>query len=95
MAEVATIGTVLTALAAGGTAAATTMQAKEAGKARKAAAPAPTPQPAAQMPDPEDPRVREERERKMRERALAGGRESTNMTPTGSGGDYTGTVLGG
>ena len=94
MAEIATIATIATAAAG---AASAGVAAYGAGQQKKMAAKAgsmvaPKPQEAARMPDEDDPRVREERERRIRERSMAGGRDSTNLAP---GGDYSGTVLGG
>lgn len=92
--SIAAAGTAISAIAAGGGVAMQAKSAKDAAK-RTAATPAPAAKPAEPMPDREDPKIREERERKLRERAMAGGRESTNLSPGSTGGDYTNTVLGG
>jgi len=90
--EIATLSAIGSAVAAGATAAGAATAASSSKKARRSTTPAPKAQDTVQMPDEDDPAVREERERRMRERAMAGGRESTNLTGSA---DYSGTLLGG
>jgi hypothetical protein len=86
------IGSIMSGVAAAGSAGATVYGASQAKKARSAM-PAPKPREETPIPDEDDPRVREERERRIRERNMAGGRESTDLSTAR--GDYTGSVLGG
>lgn len=87
MAELAALAIPL--ITAGGTAAATAMATKGAGKAPKVQDPAP-------MPVPGDPSSEEARRRKQAELAASQGREATNLTPARSAApSYSNTVLGG
>lgn len=92
MAEIATLATVLSAAAGAGATAYGVSQSQKAAKKASSMTP-PKPQDAVRMPDEEDPRVKAERERKMRERAAAGGSESTDMA-RGAGTAYSNTLLG-